>query len=115
MHPLEPSPTCFKPIGRATLVAFVSIAFFAGGNATSAATPTGSPTMTLKHFNVTIRVYDPDGDRSDSHDYVLPVDSPDEEHAAASTLANAASFTQKTRQGAILPVAFRCIRIEPRP
>jgi hypothetical protein len=47
-------------------------------------------------------------------DYVLPVDSPDAEHAVASTTANAASFTRKTEGGKPLPVAFTCIKVEPR-
>lgn len=69
---------------------------------------------TLKPFSVTIRVYDPTKGLDAGQDYVLPVDSPDAEHAIASTTANAASFTKKTEGGKALPVAFTCIKIEPR-
>ena len=51
--------------------------------------------MTLKPFNSTICIFDPTAGRTIA-EHVLPVDSPDAEHAAASTLANAASFTTKT-------------------
>lgn len=68
--------------------------------------------MTLKPFNCTIRIFDP-ADGSTIAEHVLPVDSPDAEHAAASTLANAASFTIKTDSGnAVRSVAFACVRIE---
>ncbi len=70
--------------------------------------------MTLKPFNCTVRVFDPT-DNSTIEEYLLPVDSPDAEHAAASTLANAASFTTKTSLGGgVKPVAFCCTRIEAR-
>ncbi len=69
--------------------------------------------MDLKPFACTIRVFDPaSGETIATH--VLPVDSPDEEHAAASTIANAASFTPKTNGDAIRSVAFCCTAIEPR-
>ncbi len=70
--------------------------------------------MDLKPFNCTIRIFNPtSGETLEEH--VLPVDSPDAEHAAASTLANAASFTSKTEGGMVtLPVAFCCTRIEAR-
>ena len=67
----------------------------------------------LKPFACTIRVFDPaTGETIEEH--VLPVDSPDAEHAAASTLANAASFTPKTDGGTVRPVAFCCTAITPR-
>lgn len=69
----------------------------------------------LKPFNVTIRVFDPTKGPGSGRDYVLPVDSPDEEHAIASTTANAASFTATVGPGGPLPVAFTCIKVEPRP
>ena len=70
--------------------------------------------MTLKPFNCTIRIFDPT-DGSTIAEHVLPVDSPDAEHAAASTLANAASFTAKTGLGdEVKAVAFCCTRIEAR-
>ena len=69
---------------------------------------------TLKPFNVTVRVFDPARGAESGQDYVLPVDSPDAEHAASSTMANAVSFTRKTEGGAILPVAFRVVKVESR-
>lgn len=68
----------------------------------------------LKPFNVTIRVFDPSKGLESGQDYVLPVDSPDAEHAIASTTANAASFTKKADGGKALPVAFTCIKVEAR-
>ena len=68
----------------------------------------------LKPFNVTIRVFDPTKGIKDGQDYVLPVDSPDAEHAIASTTANAASFTKKAEGGKALPGAFTCIKVEAR-
>ena len=50
----------------------------------------------LKPFNVTIRVFDTAKGVGSGTDYVLPVDSPDAEHAVASKMANAASFTRKS-------------------
>ena len=40
--------------------------------------------------------------------------SPNEEHACASTLANAASFTPKTRDGEAVPVAFCAVAVSER-
>ena len=57
---------------------------------TEAQMPVTSATQ-LKHYNVTIRRFDPAQGPQSGQDFVLPVDSPDEEHAIASTLANAAS------------------------
>ena len=45
--------------------------------------------MDLKTFNYSIHVFDP-GTGKTLAAHVLPVNSPDGEHAAASTLANAA-------------------------
>lgn len=68
----------------------------------------------LKPFNVTIRVFDPTKGIDGGQDYVLPVDSPDADHAIASTIANAASFTRKVEGGKAHPVAFACIKVEQR-
>ncbi|MCJ2019984.1 hypothetical protein MKK84_21550 [Methylobacterium sp. E-065] len=68
----------------------------------------------LKPYNVTILVFDPTKGMESGQDYVLPVDSPDVEHAIASTTANAASFTKKADGGKALPVAFTCIKVEAR-
>ncbi len=70
--------------------------------------------QTLKQFNVTIRRFNPSEDPTSGEDFVLPVDSPDEEHAIASTLANAASFSTKTSGGSPLPLAFMCTAITTR-
>ena len=66
--------------------------------------------MPLKPFNVTIKGFDPAAGLDSGETYVLPVDSPDAEHACASTLANAASWTPTT-QGL---VAFCAVEVKPR-
>lgn len=68
----------------------------------------------LKPYNVTIVSFDPTKGPDSGDQYVLPVDSPDEDHAIASTLANAASFTKKYSLGQVLPLAFMCKAISPR-
>lgn len=68
----------------------------------------------LKKFNVTIRRFDPTKGTTSGQEFTLPVDSPDEEHAIASTLANAASFSKKAEDGRPLPVAFMAVRVSPR-
>ena len=70
--------------------------------------------MQLKPFEVTICVFDPAKGMNSGDTYVLPVDSPDAEHACASTLANAASFTPQTRDEKIAPVAFCAIDVRER-
>ena len=78
-------------------------------------TPTklGTP-ANLKKFNVTIRRFDPKKGLESGEDIVLPVDSPDEEHAISSTLANAVSWTIKSQGGEVLSVAFCCVGIQER-
>jgi len=68
----------------------------------------------LKKFNVTIRRFDPAQGPASGQEFVLPVDSPDEEHAIASTLANAASWPGKVARGQPLPVAFMAVRVARR-
>ena len=68
----------------------------------------------LKPFAVTIKVFDPARGLDSGDTYVLPVDSPDAEHACASTLANAASFVPKTEGDAAKPVAFCAVEVRPR-
>lgn len=70
--------------------------------------------MKLHPFTCTIRVFDiGSGDTIAEH--ALPVNSPDAEHAAASTLANVASFTTKIDGGmGTRPIAFACVKIERR-
>ena len=67
----------------------------------------------LKPFNATVQSGDPDTGRFIA-EHVVPVDSPDAEHAAASIMSNAFSFTTKTRGGVRLPVASRVMKIKPR-
>ena len=69
----------------------------------------------LKHYSVTIRRFDPAQGTASGQLFVLPVDSPDEEHAVASTIANASAFSKKTEAGRALPVAFMAVQIALRP
>lgn len=68
----------------------------------------------LKAYNVTVRRFDPNKGPASGTDFVLPVDSPDAEHACASTTANASAFSKKIENGVPLPVAFTCTKIEMR-
>ncbi len=68
----------------------------------------------LTPFNVTVRRFDIAKGIGSGVDFVLPVDSPDAEHACASTLANAAAFSRKVDGGKPLPLAFACVKIEKR-
>ena len=99
--------------GNILAVAVTSVLLTASAGASASAAETLRKTP-LKPFNVTIRVFDLAKGVVSGVDYVLPVDSPDAEHAAASTLANAASFTPKIDGGKPLPVAFTCTKVEPR-
>ncbi|SFP45254.1 hypothetical protein [Sphingomonas rubra] len=68
----------------------------------------------LKKFDVTIRRFDPTQGSASGEEFVLPVDSPDEEHAIASTIANAASWSGKVADGQPLPIAFMAVRVARR-
>ena len=68
----------------------------------------------LMPFNVTVRRFDIGKEASSGTDFVLPVDSPDAEHACASTIANAAAFSKKVEGGKPMPVGFTCTKIEKR-
>lgn len=68
----------------------------------------------LKHYDVTIRRFDPAQGPNNGQLFVLPVDSPDAEHAIASTIANASAFSRKTNAGQPMPVAFMAVRIDQR-
>lgn len=68
----------------------------------------------LQPFTCTIRVFDPISTETIA-EYALPVNSPDAEHAVASTLANAASFTSKMADDMkVRSVAFTCTKVERR-
>lgn len=71
-----------------------------------------TPPTELKPFNVTIRVFDPTKGLESGQNHVLPVDSPDAEHAIASTTANAASFAREAEGDKALPVALTCVTVE---
>ena len=73
-----------------------------------------SAATALRKFDVTIRRFDPSQDPARGELFVLPVDSPDEEHAAASTLSNAISFSRKTNGSRVLSVAFMVVSVAPR-
>ena len=55
--------------------------------------------MQLKPFNVTVCIFEPAKGLESGQTYVLPVDSPDAEHACASTIANAASLRRRRKTG----------------
>ena len=69
--------------------------------------------MTLQKFNVTVRRFNPTADDG-GEDFILPVDCPDAEHAASAAMSNALAWTPKVNNGTVLPVAFRCMAVEPR-
>ena len=70
--------------------------------------------MSLNRYNVQIRRFHPNDPADRGESFVLPVDSPDEEHAISSTLANCISWTTKVRLGVLLDVAFMCTGIDKR-
>ena len=96
--------TSAAAVGALTLVAPLAAQ-------TKAQTPAS---QNLKKYNVTIRTFNPAQGPASGEQYILPVDSPDPEHAIASTLANAVSFTKKTDGSSVLPVAFICTGITER-
>ena len=70
--------------------------------------------MELKNFNVIVRSFDPQEGLAKGEEYVLPVDSPDEEHAVSAAMSNAVAFTKKVQGSSPLPIAFCCVGIEAR-
>ena len=68
----------------------------------------------LKGFNVTVRRFDPAKGLVGSTDFVLPVDSPDEEHAVSAAMSNAVAFTRKVEGGDVLSIAFACVALAAR-
>ncbi len=70
--------------------------------------------MALRRFNVTVRRFDPNGGFERGKDVVLPVDSPDEEHAVSAAMSNAVAFTRKVEGVAALPVVFACVAVSAR-
>lgn len=70
--------------------------------------------MQLKKFNVLVRSFDPQKGVASGEEFLLPVDSPDEEHAVAAAMSNAIAFTTKVQAGSPLPIAFCCVGVEAR-
>ncbi len=69
--------------------------------------------MQVKKFNVTVHRFHPSNSGS-VEEFVLPVDCPDEEHAASAVLSNLIAWTPKLEGGKVLPIAFRCIAVTER-
>ena len=69
--------------------------------------------MQVKKFNVTVQRFDPSG-KDRGEEFVLPVDCPDEEHAASAVLSNLIAWTPKFQNGKMLPIAFRCVAVAER-
>ena len=68
----------------------------------------------LKQYDVTVQTFNPEATGDSKQEYVLPVDSPDEEHAVSAAMSNAIAFTTKTQGTSVKPVAFRCIAVTTR-
>ena len=104
-----------RPLGSRLLLAGL-----AAGSAAIALPSTATAQMAvaapadLKHYNVVVRRFDPARGPASGQEFVLPVDSPDEEHAIASTIANAASWPGKVVGGRPVPMAFMAVRVSPR-
>lgn len=69
--------------------------------------------MQVKKFNVTVHRFDP-SNNGHVEEFVLPVDCPDEEHAASAVLSNLIAWTPKLDGGKVLPIAFQCIAVTER-
>ena len=98
-------------------IMMAAMAMFASAAPVAPASAEGSKVSgpsDLKPFNVTVRRFDSGKGLSSVVDFVLPVDSPDAEHACASTIANASAFSKKVDGGKPLPLAFTCVKIEKR-
>lgn len=99
---------------------WISVAASAMLASTAVAAPAAAQTSMvngpsdLEPFNVTVRRFDIGKGLPSGTDFVLPVDSPDAEHACASTIANASAFSKKVDGGKPLPLAFTCVKIEKR-
>ena len=70
--------------------------------------------MELKKFNVIVRRFNPSEGPASGETFVLPVDSPDEEHAVSAAMSNAIAFSTKVEGRSPLPIAFSCVGIEMR-
>jgi hypothetical protein len=70
--------------------------------------------MELKKYNVTVLRFDMEKATTSGETFILPVDSPDEEHAVSAAMSNAIAFTTKMKGSSPLPLAFSCTAIEDR-
>ena len=70
--------------------------------------------MELKKFNVIVNRFNPAQGLSSGEEFVLPVDSPDEEHAVSAAMSNAIAFTTKMQGSSPLSIAFTCVGVETR-
>ena len=91
----------------------VLVTFALAGPSAAQMPAVGSPSD-LKPYNVTVRRFTLSEGPAKGVDFLLPVDSPDAEHACASTIANAAAFSKKVEADKPLPLAFTCVKIEKR-
>ena len=69
---------------------------------------------TLKKYNVTVRRFNPAQSSKLGEQFVLPVDSPDPEHAISAAMSNAVAFSAKSNGMSVIPVAFTCVGIAER-
>ena len=73
--------------------------------------------MELRKYTVTVRRFDPRRPLDDQavDQFLLPVDSPDEEHAVSAAMSNAVAFTPKVQDGGSMsPVAFWATEVRER-
>ena len=72
--------------------------------------------MNLEQFEVVVRRFDPTrGPEADPvEEFVLPVDSPDAEHAVSAAMSNAVAFTPKVDGERLRPVAFWATEVRQR-
>ena len=75
--------------------------------------------MELKRYNVRVRRFDPSQGLESGEEFLLPVDSPDEEHGVSAAMSNVIAFTTKVKGGTplpvtVVPIAFCCMGITER-
>ncbi len=73
--------------------------------------------MNLKKYNITVKRFNPTtsiNDDAQADTFILPVDSPDEEHAVSAAMSNAVAFTTKVKGNSLIPVAFCAIAVHER-
>ena len=70
--------------------------------------------MELKKYNVVVCRFELSKGVPGGEQFVLPVDSPDEEHAVSAAMSNAVAFTTKVQGASPLPIAFCCLSVTRR-